>query len=124
MSKHGTKTTEAHSEGDGLVMCGELSTLANAVLTHNVVDGQEHMSDAVHEDTLYNWHTRFGNQSYDAIEALAAKPGSGIKLTDRVRTNCMSCAEGKQTKNRQPKKRRIVEPLLRLTGSVESSVPI
>jgi hypothetical protein len=35
---------------------------------------------------------------------LAAKPGSGIKLTDKDRPNCMTCAEGKQTKNRQSKK--------------------
>jgi hypothetical protein len=46
---------------------------------------------------------RLGHLSYDAIEALAAKPGSGIKLTDRLRPNCVSCAEGTQTKNRQSK---------------------
>jgi hypothetical protein len=46
---------------------------------------------------------RFDHQSYDAIEALAAKPGSGIKLTDRLRPNCMTCAEGKQKKNCQSK---------------------
>jgi hypothetical protein len=78
--------------------------LANAALVHSVVQGQEHVSDAIHEYTLYNWHTRFGHQSYDAIEALAAKPGSGIKLTDHLRPNFMTCAEGKQTKNRKPKK--------------------
>jgi hypothetical protein len=105
LNKQGTKVAEVYSEGDILVVRDELSgALANAALVRSVVEGQEHVSDAVHEDTLYNWHTRFGHQSYDAIEALAAKPGSGIKLTDRLRPNCMICAKGKQTKNRQPKK--------------------
>jgi hypothetical protein len=73
-------------------------------LVCNVVNSQEHVSEAIHEDTLYNWHKRFSHQTYGAVEALAAKPGSGIKLTDRDRPNCMTCAEGKQTKNRQSKK--------------------
>ncbi len=58
----------------------------------------------IHYDKLYNWHTRCGPQSYDAIEALAAKPGSGILLTDHLRSNCITCAKGKQTKNSQSKK--------------------
>jgi hypothetical protein len=41
---------------------------------------------------------RFGHQSYHAIEAFAARPEYGIKLTNRERTNCMTCAEGKKTK--------------------------
>jgi hypothetical protein len=73
-------------------------------MVHNVVQSQEHESEAVQEDMLYNWYTRFGHQSYDAIEALAAKPGSGINLTNRERPNCMTCAEGKLAKNKQSKK--------------------
>ncbi len=105
MSQCGTTLAKVISEGDVLILGGELSgALANATMVYNVVQSQEHVSEAVHEDTLYNWHTRFGHQSYDAIEALAAKPGSGIKLTNRERPNCMTCAEGKQTKNKQSKK--------------------
>jgi hypothetical protein len=105
VSRLGTKMAEVQAEGDVLIVCGELSgALANAVLVCNIVSSQEHISEAIHEDTLYNWHKRFGHQSYDPIEALAAKPGSGIKLTDRDRPNCMTCAEGKQTKSRQSKK--------------------
>ncbi len=70
----------------------------------SVVENQQHVSEAVHEDTLYNWHKRFGHQSYDTIEALAAKPSTGIKLTDRERPTCITYAEGKQTKNRQSRK--------------------
>jgi hypothetical protein len=73
-------------------------------MVHNVVQSQDHVSEAVHHDTLYNWHVRFGHQSYDAIEALAAKPGSGVKITNKGRPNCMTCAEGKQTKNKQSNK--------------------
>jgi hypothetical protein len=103
--KFGNKLAEVKSEGEVLVLRGELSgALANAVLVHNAIEEQEHVSEAIHEDTLYNWHKRFGHQSYDAIEALAATPSSGIKLIDLERPNCITCAEGKQTKNRQSKK--------------------
>jgi hypothetical protein len=47
---------------------------------------------------------RFGDQSYDAIETLSAKRGSGFKLTDQSRPNRVAYGEGKQTKNRQSKK--------------------
>jgi hypothetical protein len=84
VSRCGTKIAEVTSEGDVLILRGELiGALANAVIVHSVVQNQEHVAKAVHEDTFYNWHMRFGHRSYDAIEALAAKPGSGIKLTDK-----------------------------------------
>jgi hypothetical protein len=103
-SKTGIKLTIVQSEGDVLVVRVELSrALANALLVCHVVDSQEHVSDSAHSDTLYNWHRRLGHQSYDAIETLAAKPGSDIKLTDHSRPKSMTCAEGKQTKNKQSK---------------------
>ncbi len=102
VSRCGTKIAEVTSEGDALILRGELSgALANAVMVHSVVQNQEHVGEAVHKDTLYNWHVRFGHQSYDAIEALAAKPGSGAKIRNKDRPNFMTCAEGKQTKNKQ-----------------------
>jgi hypothetical protein len=97
VSQCGAKLAEVISEGGVLILHGELSeALANAVMVHNVIQSQEHEPEAVHEGTLYNWHTRFGHQSYEAIVALAAKPGSGIKLTDRERPNCMTCTKGKR----------------------------
>jgi hypothetical protein len=44
---------------------------------HSVVQNQEHVGEAVHEDTLYNWHMRFGHQSHDAIEALGRQTRIG-----------------------------------------------
>ncbi len=91
VSQCGTKLAKVVSEGDVLILRGELSgALANAAIVHNVVQSQDHMSEAVHEDLLYNWHVRFGHQSYDAIEALVAKPGSGIMLSNKDRPNCMT----------------------------------
>ncbi len=55
MSKTGIKLAEVQSEGDVLVVRGELSgALANALLVCNNVDRQEHVSDSAHSDTLYN----------------------------------------------------------------------
>ncbi len=84
VSKLGTKHAKVKAEADVLVISGELSgALTNAVMVGNVVQSQEHVPEAAHEDTQYNWHTWFGHQSYDAIEVLAATPGSVLKLTDR-----------------------------------------
>ena len=59
---------------------------------------------SVHEDTLMNFHRRLGHLNYDAIIRLAKDPASGIKITDERRENCLTCAQGKQTKNRQSTK--------------------
>jgi hypothetical protein len=58
----------------------------------------------VHADSLFNFHVRLGHLNYSAIEDLAAKPESGIKLTDRLKPNCIACAEGKQTRSVQSQK--------------------
>jgi hypothetical protein len=92
----GTKIAEVKSEGDILTVHGQLSgAAANANLVRSVVESQEHVTGAAHEDTLFNWHQRLGHQSYDAIAALATKPESGIKLSDNKRPHCITCAEGK-----------------------------
>ncbi|POM72769.1 mitochondrial protein [Phytophthora palmivora] len=39
-----------------------------------------------------------------SIEWLARDPSSGIEFTDRRRVNCLTCAQGKQTKNNRRKK--------------------
>jgi hypothetical protein len=46
-------------------------------------------------------HARLGHQSYAAIEELAPKPESGLKLTGHEKPNCIACAGGKQTGNNQ-----------------------
>jgi hypothetical protein len=56
------------------------------------------------EGTLMDFHLRLGHLNFDKIIAIAKKPGPGIKITDDTRTNCVACAEGKQTKNNQSKK--------------------
>ncbi len=51
----GTKIAEVTSEGDVLILRGELNgAFANAVMAHSVVQNQEHVGEAVHEVTLYN----------------------------------------------------------------------
>jgi hypothetical protein len=69
---------------------------ANADMICNVLAEQDR--PGVHEDSLCQFHVRLGHQSYAAIEELASKPESGIKLIDRKRPHCIACAEGKQTR--------------------------
>ncbi len=59
-SKLGGKLAEVKSKGDVLVVHGEISgALANAVLVCSIVEGQVHVSNAVHEGSSCNWHMRF-----------------------------------------------------------------
>jgi hypothetical protein len=102
-NKDGEKLTEVHASGNLLVVRSWFhSSQTNADLICSTVAAQDH-GDA-HEDSLFNFHVRLGHLSYAAIEDLASKPESGIKLTDRLKPNCIGCAEGKQTRNNQPKK--------------------
>jgi hypothetical protein len=78
------------------------TNLIRADLICNILAEQDH--PGIHEDSLYQFHVRLGHQSYAAIEELASKPESGIKLMDRERPHCITCAEGKQSRNNQSKK--------------------
>jgi hypothetical protein len=49
--------------------------------------------------TLSHFHKRFGHLNYDKIIKMAKKKESGIRLLDEERKYCVTCAEGKQTKN-------------------------
>ncbi|KAG3075450.1 hypothetical protein PC121_g8033 [Phytophthora cactorum] len=53
---------------------------------------------------LMHFHRRLGHLNYDTITRMAKKPASGVALTDEVRANCLACAQGKQTKNKQSRK--------------------
>ena len=49
-------------------------------------------------------HRRFVHLNYEDVERIAANPALGLELTDKVRENCLTCSEGKQSKSAQPKK--------------------
>jgi hypothetical protein len=49
--------------------------------------------------TLWHFHKKFGHLNYDKISKMAKKKESGIRLLDEERKYCVTCAEGKQTKN-------------------------
>nr|CCA19526.1 AlNc14C73G4952 [Albugo laibachii Nc14] len=51
--------------------------------------------------TLLELHQRLRHLAYDTVERMA---GSDIRLTDRSRPNCLTCAQGKQSKKNQSKK--------------------
>ena len=75
---------------------------ANAIMA--TIEPSEESNQDVHEDTLMNFHRRLGHLNYDAILRLAKDPSSGLKITDDTRQNCLTCAQGKQTKNKQSQK--------------------
>ena len=76
----------------------------------------------VHEDSLHQFHVRLGHLSYAAIEELASKPESGIKLVNHDKPQCISCAEGKQTRNNQLKDSGNNEPIDRIGGVICSDL--
>ncbi|KAJ8535207.1 hypothetical protein ON010_g13531 [Phytophthora cinnamomi] len=65
------------------------------------VNGNGGEQSSVQKGTLVEFHRRLGHLNYDAVERLARDPSSDIELTDRRRVNCLTCAQGKQSKNRQ-----------------------
>ena len=72
-----------------------------AIITHETLD--KSVMD-MQRGSLYHFHQRLGHLGYDAVERMEKGPASGIKMTDRLRPTCVSCAEGKQTKNVQSNK--------------------
>ncbi|CCI11341.1 unnamed protein product [Albugo candida] len=54
--------------------------------------------------SLLHFHQQFGHLNYDNIERIAKLPESGIEIDDHRRLKCLTCAESKQTKNRQSRK--------------------
>ncbi|KAJ8524293.1 hypothetical protein ON010_g16824 [Phytophthora cinnamomi] len=61
-------------------------------------------ADAVTECTLLELHNRLGHLAFGTVERTADAQGLNIKLTSRVRLNCLTCAQGKQHKVNQSKK--------------------
>ncbi|KAE9238201.1 hypothetical protein PF005_g327 [Phytophthora fragariae] len=87
--------------GDTLGGCGKQERV-NAVLA--AVESRGISADAVTECTLLELHNRLGHFAFDTLECMADAPGSGVKLTSRVRLNCLTCPQRKQHKVNQSKK--------------------
>uniref|UniRef100_A0AAV1U2P4 Retrovirus-related Pol polyprotein from transposon TNT 1-94-like beta-barrel domain-containing protein n=1 Tax=Peronospora matthiolae TaxID=2874970 RepID=A0AAV1U2P4_9STRA len=73
--------------------------VANSVL----LQGYDGIDEAVVSTTLVELHQRLGHLGCDIVERMTESKGSEIHLTDRARPNCLTCAEGKQSKNNQSK---------------------
>ncbi|KAG3093768.1 hypothetical protein PI124_g10495 [Phytophthora idaei] len=94
----------------------------NVLVVHGTVEKHERVSDvimaaldrvvsaadgvdiSVEKGSLVGFHKRLGHLSYDAVERLAQDPSSGIEITEHHRVNCLTCAQGKQSKYIQSKK--------------------
>lgn len=59
---------------------------------------------AVTETTLLELHQRLGNLAYDTVLRMTDSARSRVRLTDRSRPTCLTCVQGKQSKNNQSKK--------------------
>uniref|UniRef100_H3GWD4 Integrase catalytic domain-containing protein n=1 Tax=Phytophthora ramorum TaxID=164328 RepID=H3GWD4_PHYRM len=81
----------------------EPSDVIMTALSQELTESAE-VSGDVQQGTLLDFHKRLAHLNYDAVELLAKDPSSGICLTDHKCVNCLTCAEGKQTKNRRSKK--------------------
>ena len=76
-------------------------------------------ADDVHEASLLHWHQRLRHLALDTIERMARDPASGIRLTSKKRMACVSCLEGKQTRNAQSQKDSDVNlPIERIGGGI------
>ena len=76
----------------------EMSAFVCAAVATATAPATDAQQDEAQHGTLMHFHARFGHLAYDTIERIARNPESGIVLTDNVRKNCLTCAEGKQTK--------------------------
>lgn len=90
---------------DKTVETSHLKRMPSDVLMAILVDeGTAELSSEVQRGTLMDFHQRLGHLSLNTVERMTKDPASGIKITDRRRLTCLSCAEGKQTKNPQSQK--------------------
>uniref|UniRef100_A0AAV1UJY9 GAG-pre-integrase domain-containing protein n=1 Tax=Peronospora matthiolae TaxID=2874970 RepID=A0AAV1UJY9_9STRA len=56
-------------------------------------------ADEPYEASLLHWHQRLGHLVFDTIERMVRDPASGNRLSNNKRMACVSCLEGKQTRN-------------------------
>ncbi|KAE9109858.1 hypothetical protein PF010_g11388 [Phytophthora fragariae] len=95
----GKRVFEVRHEGrvllvDGVGGCGRRERV-NAVRPA-VESGGDDATDAT-KCTLLQLYARLGHLAYDTASRMANAPGSGVRLTDRSRLNCLTCAQGKQS---------------------------
>ncbi|CAI5736696.1 unnamed protein product [Peronospora farinosa] len=88
---------------DSVLSC-VISTPADVLMAILFDEAMADSTSDTQSGTLTQFHQRLGHLSYDTVERMAKDPASGIKHTDRRRLKCLSCAEGKQTKNAQSRK--------------------
>uniref|UniRef100_A0AAV1TI68 Uncharacterized protein n=1 Tax=Peronospora matthiolae TaxID=2874970 RepID=A0AAV1TI68_9STRA len=73
----------------------------DAIMAALEAHATETNADEPHEASLLHWHQRLGHLAFDTIERMARDPASGIRLSNNKRMACVSCLEGKQTRNAQ-----------------------
>ncbi|KAG2783985.1 hypothetical protein PC116_g10291 [Phytophthora cactorum] len=98
---------EVHRRNDVLMInvMGEKTAEARfRVVKAKVLAAGEELAGATTVTMLQELHERLGRIAYDTVERMADTIGSGIRLTDRARPNCLTCARVKQSKNHQSKK--------------------
>uniref|UniRef100_A0AAV1T508 Uncharacterized protein n=1 Tax=Peronospora matthiolae TaxID=2874970 RepID=A0AAV1T508_9STRA len=93
-------------ETDSNVLYGETATsrrhgAGDAILAALEAHSAEASADDAHVASLLHWHQRLGHLAFDTIVRMARDPASGIKLSSDKRMACVSCMEGKQTRNAQ-----------------------
>nr|CCA23978.1 OSIGBa0134J07.9 putative [Albugo laibachii Nc14] len=56
------------------------------------------------QGSLLDFLLRFAHLAYDTVELMASDPASVIRLTDRERPTCLTCAKRQQRRNKKSKK--------------------
>ena len=91
-----------------------------AALEAHAMDGD---ANDMHEASLLHWLQRLGHLAFDPIERMARDPSSGIRLTRNKRMACVSCLEGKQTRNTQSQQDSVTNsPIDRINGVICSDL--
>lgn len=68
--------------------------LMSVMAQHEAESGQD-----LQKGSHMHFRRRLAHLSYDTIIKMAEDPASEIQLNDKLRVNCLACAQGKQTKN-------------------------
>ncbi|CAI5743630.1 unnamed protein product [Peronospora destructor] len=68
-------------------------------------------------------HLWFAHLAYDIVERMASDPASGIRLTDKERPPCLTCAQSKQKRNKQSQQDTgVIAPIDRVGGVICSDI--
>ena len=73
-----------------------LTSIEDTSVLHPQVDA--------HMGSLKQFHLRFDHLAYDTIQRMAQDPASSIKLMNKIRPVCVTCAQAKQINGVQSKK--------------------